>query len=65
MLIPRHGQALYASIVINNLFNVAQLQVIDPNVQAALGSQLDGILDTDNVIDADYTDDMGNNEGDS
>ena len=54
-----------ASVVINNLFSVQSMAIVDPSVQAALGSQLDDILSPDDVTEADYTDDMSNIEGDS
>ena len=55
------------SPVINNwiMGDVTVNQVVDPNVQAALGSQLDDILGTDDVTEADFTDDMSNIEGES
>ena len=51
------------SIIINQLLNVNISEVVDPNVQAALGGHLAGILSDDNVTDADYTEDMSNTEG--
>ena len=53
------------SIIINQLLNVNVSEVVNPNVQAALGGHLAGILSDDNVIDADYTEDMSNIEDES
>ena len=53
------------SIIINQLLNVNVSEVVNPNVQAALGGHLAGILLDDNVIDADYTEDMSNIDEDS
>ena len=55
------------SPVINNWItgDITIHNTVDPNVQAALGGHLAGILSDDNVTDADYTEDMSNIEQDS
>ena len=44
------------SIIINQLLSVDTMNVVDPGVQAALGSQLDDILNSDDVTESEYTD---------
>lgn len=50
---PSHA----ASVIITNLFSIDTLQVVDPGVRAALGTQLDDILNSEDVTEAEYTDD--------
>ena len=52
------------SSVINNwiMGDVTVNNVVDPGVQRALGVHLAGILDSGDVTDVDYTDDMSNTE---